>query len=258
MSGHGADASGMNQDSNGGLSNRVYVATVVSTADPKKLGRIRARVSEFFDDIPDEHLPWAIVSLSHPNGGSASHGRFEVPEEGTKVLVTFQDGNVLHPEYKGYFIDESTVLEEAKHNYPKRNVILWPDGTLFVLDRVDKSLYVRAQGALNIHVVGDTYMTHAGDVVQIIDGDRYTKVTGDDVTVVGGASKVYASSDMVLKAGGSQSLAAGSNQALYAGGTSTRDAGGIIHDDSGAGDSTGSAPAEPALPPWTSIRGDTP
>lgn len=246
-----------NTGGSNGLSDQLHVATVVDNNDPKHWGRIRARVDHIFEGIPDEHLPWAIVSLSHPGGGAAAHGHFDVPEVGAKVLVQFQNGSPLHPIYKGYFIDETTKLPEAEVNYPKRTVTLWPSGSLLIIDKQSNDVFVRNQGDLHLYVTGDAYIKVDGNLLQEVVGNRMTFVGGDDMTVVGGTHGVY-SAEMKLKASGQQAISAGGNQTLYAGGNSTRDAGGLIHDDAGAGDAAGSAPSKPAFPNWPGVRGSTP
>lgn len=257
MSGGGGEQAGLNQNSDSALANKPFVAVVVDNNDPKKWGRVRARVATFFDGIPDQHLPWAIVSLSHPGGANAAHGKFEVPEIGSKVLITFQNGNVMHPEYKGYFIDESTMLEEAKTNYPNRSVMLWPSGSLLIIDKQSEDVFIRNQGDLHLHVTGNAFVSIEGNLTQRVKGNRITSVQGDDTTIVGGTSSVY-SAEMKLKASGLQAISAGGNQVLYAGGNSTRDAGGVMHDDAGVGDQAGSAPAAPQFPAWPGVRGSTP
>lgn len=243
------------QSSNDALK-RPMVATVVDNNDPKKWGRIRARPSTLFEGVPDEHLPWAIVSLQHPGGASAAHGRFEVPEVGAKVLLMFQNGNPMHPEYKGYFIDESTVLEEAKTNYPERTVMLWPSGSLLVIDKKSEDVFIRNKGDLHLYVTGDAYVKVDGNLTQKIGGNRLTFVAGDDITVVGGTFGAYAAT-MKLKASGTFGATGQGSASIYSGGTVYVK--GSIFDFQGSGsDQAGSAPSEPSLPEWTGIRSPVP
>lgn len=245
------------EEGGSGVGKGPKVATVVDNNDPKGWGRIRARVGEFFEGIPDEHLPWAIVSLAHPGGASATHGRFEVPEVGAKVLIEFQNEDLMHPVYKGYFIDENTKLPEAQENYPNRSVMLWPSGSLIIIDKTSEDVFVRNQGDLHFYVTGDMYAKIEGNLTQEVKGNRLTKIGGNDVTVVAGDHSVY-SANMRHKASGTQALSAGGNQVLFAGGNSTRDAGGVIHDDAGAGDQAGGPPGDPQFPAWPAVRGPTP
>lgn len=238
--------------------NQLYVGTVVDNKDPKFLSRLRIRVAEAFAGIPDEHLPWAIASVSHSGGAGPDHGNVDIPVIGSKVLVLFQNGSPMHPMYKGYFVDETTVLEEAKTNYPDRRVTLMPKGSMVIFDDKSGQIFIRNMGEFNVLIVGNTHVKIEGDLVQEVTGNRFTKIGGDDYTVVDGTIGSYASGDMKLKSGGLQALSAGANQVLNAGGNSTRDAGGVMNDNAGVGDQAGSAPAMPQSPEWTGIRGQTP
>lgn len=243
---------------NGLKPHKLYVGKVVDNKDPNGWCRIRVRIDdEFFKDIPDEHLPWAIVSCAHPGGASAKHGKVDIPVIGSKVLVEFQDGSPMHPIWKGYFVDEQTKLPEAQVNYPDRRVILWPSGSMMILDDKSGQVFIRNQGELNLYVTGDAYIAVDGNLTQRVKGNRSTFIGGNDTTVVSGDHSTY-SANMKLKASGNQAIAAGSAQALYGGGGVTVDSGGLIHLDSGAGDQTGSPPNEPAFPQWEGVRGDTP
>ncbi len=245
------------EETDTGLGKAPKVGTVIDNNDPKRWGRLRIRVEQVFEGISDEHLPWAIVSLAHPGGGSANHGKFAVPEIGAKVLVEFQGGSPLHPMWKGYFIDETTKLPEAEVNYPNRDVTLWPDGSLIILDKTSKDIFVRNQGDLHFYVTGDAWIKTDGNVTEHVKGNRTTFVDGNDTLVVGGNAQKFAS-NIVESASGNLNSEAGGTHQIYAGGTSHRDAGGPIHDDGGGGPSGASAPSVPAFPAWEGVRGQTP
>lgn len=73
--------------------NKTYVGVVEDNKDPDKLGRVRARVMNIYDDLPIEDIPWASP-WKDLNGNS-----FNTPEEGKVVLVVFDDGNGDNPEF---------------------------------------------------------------------------------------------------------------------------------------------------------------
>lgn len=248
---------GMNQTSGNKLAGRPFVATVVDNNDPNRRGRIRARIQELFEGIPDDHLPWARVTLQHPGGGSAQHGTFHVPEIGSKVLMAFQEGNPLNPEYLGYMIDDTTKLPEADVNYPHRHVVLYPSGSLIIIDKQSEDVYIRNSGDMQLYVTGDLNLKVDGNVTEHVKGNRTTFVDGNDTLVVGGNAQKFASA-IVDKASGTLHSEAGSTHQIYAGGTSHRDAGGQIHDDGGGSASGASAPGAPQFPAWPGVRGPTP
>lgn len=75
------------------LKGNIFVGTVEDNNDPKKLGRVRVRVLNVFDEIPVEDIPWA-KPWKDLNGN-----QFLVPEKGKIVSVVFDTGNIYKPEY---------------------------------------------------------------------------------------------------------------------------------------------------------------
>lgn len=70
-----------------------WVGEVVNNEDPKKLGRVRVRVLDVFEEIPDDALPWASPHRDI-NGN-----QFVVPDKGKVVTVYFENGNIYTPIY---------------------------------------------------------------------------------------------------------------------------------------------------------------
>lgn len=70
----------------------MYVGSVVSNADPLRLGRVRVRVP----GVAEPASAWAL-----PLGGGSGErrGGLSIPEEGAEVAVWFQSGDVDHPYY---------------------------------------------------------------------------------------------------------------------------------------------------------------
>lgn len=86
--------------------NAFYRGIVVDTHDPQKLGRVRVRIPALHG-VPDssasylydEELPWATPAIFP--GAANDMGMFIVPEKGTRVLVSFELNDELHPIYFG-------------------------------------------------------------------------------------------------------------------------------------------------------------
>ena len=75
------------------LNKKVFVGIVEDNYDPKRLGRIRVRVQDIFNDIETKHIPWASPY-------SSFHGKdFKLPANGKIVSVLFEDGNLYSPYY---------------------------------------------------------------------------------------------------------------------------------------------------------------
>lgn len=75
------------------LKDGTYIGIVIDNNDPKKIGRIRARVVNIFDEIPDEDIPWSSP-WKDLNGNS-----FNLPDVGKIVTIIFDQGNPYKPEY---------------------------------------------------------------------------------------------------------------------------------------------------------------
>lgn len=88
--------------------NAFYLAAVVNTNDPLKLGRIQiripaihgtARFQSFY--LADSSLPWARPAIMSAAGNDM--GSFLVPSTGSRVFVTFECNDLSKPLYFGGF-----------------------------------------------------------------------------------------------------------------------------------------------------------
>jgi hypothetical protein len=73
--------------------NKTYVGVVEDNSDPKRLGRVRVRVLDVFDNLKVEDIPWA-TSWKDLNGNVVN-----IPEKGKVLLVVFDQGDEYKPEY---------------------------------------------------------------------------------------------------------------------------------------------------------------
>ncbi len=73
--------------------NKTYVGVVEDNQDPEKMGRVKVRVMDVFDEIDVEDIPWAM-SWKDLNGN-----QFNTPEKGKVVMVVFDQGNPDSPEF---------------------------------------------------------------------------------------------------------------------------------------------------------------
>lgn len=73
--------------------NRTYVGVVEDNQDPEKMGRVKVRVMDVFDEIDVEDIPWAMP-WKDLNGN-----QFNAPERGKVVMVVFDGGNPDSPEF---------------------------------------------------------------------------------------------------------------------------------------------------------------
>jgi hypothetical protein len=109
------------------MSNSVYFGIVEDTNDPKKQGRLKVRVQNFFDNIPLEHIPWASPYII-PNGKA-----FNIPPLGKIVSITFDNNSIYSPYYfytEKYNINLQDKLESLSvDEYNNFNAILFDHRT---------------------------------------------------------------------------------------------------------------------------------
>ena len=72
---------------------KTYIGVIEDNKDPKKLGRVKVRVIDVFDDMKLEDIPWAFPWKDL--GGN----QFNVPDNGKIVTVVFDKGNSNSPEF---------------------------------------------------------------------------------------------------------------------------------------------------------------
>lgn len=73
--------------------NKTYVGIVEDNSDPMKLGRVRVRVLDIFDNIKVEDIPWA-TPYKDLNGNSSN-----IPDKGKVLMVVFDQGDKYKPEF---------------------------------------------------------------------------------------------------------------------------------------------------------------
>jgi len=88
------------------IKGEVFVGIVEDNQDPRKLGRVKVRVANIFEEIPTADIPWAFPHKDL-NGN-----QFNIPDVGKVVSVIFDQGNLYEPEY--VYADHYNVNLEKK------------------------------------------------------------------------------------------------------------------------------------------------
>ena len=73
--------------------NKTYVGVVEDNYDPKRLGRVKVRVLDVFDNLKVEDIPFA-TAWKDLNGNVVN-----IPEKGKVLLVVFDQGDEYKPEF---------------------------------------------------------------------------------------------------------------------------------------------------------------
>jgi hypothetical protein len=90
------------------LKGKIFVGMVEENEDPKKIGRVKVRVMNVYDEIPVEDIPWASP-WKDLNGNE-----FNIPDVGKVVSVVFDHGDQYKPEY--IFAEHYNVNLQKKLN----------------------------------------------------------------------------------------------------------------------------------------------
>jgi hypothetical protein len=153
-----------------------YEAQVVNNNDPRKLGRIQARIAGIFDGIPDEHLPWSVPMYHHadgaynPGGDAVDRaGSFMVPKNLHKVGLRFPTADPHRCIWGPYTVDEQVELPEKDKNYPNRAVVKFSNGMYMIIDTETNEIFFNNPGDMDITILGD--------VNQYIVGNQQLVVT---------------------------------------------------------------------------------
>lgn len=118
-----------------------WTGKVIDNNDPSMLGRCKIRIFGFYDDIADDHLPWAMLDSSYL-GASASN--LIIPEINTVVRGYFEDGDIQKPIYNSMISNPSDI--ERSGTYSDRQWA-YPDlMVLFETDDGDKMTINRDSG----------------------------------------------------------------------------------------------------------------
>lgn len=148
--------------------NKTYIGTVEDNDDPKKLGRVRIRVMDIFDNIPVEDIPWASP-WKDLNGNGVN-----IPEKGKVVTVIFDNGNIYKPEF--IFSDHYNLNLEKKleslsgSNYTSMKALIFDHKTqIYVndeeglkLDHKFNNLNI-TEGTIDINLKDNNGLVNIGD-----------------------------------------------------------------------------------------------
>lgn len=108
-------------------SNKTYIGPVVDNNDPEKIGRVRVRVMDVFDNLKDEDIPWASP-WKDLNGN-----QFNIPDKGKVVTVIFENGNKNNPEYisSDHYNEnlENKLKQLSKSDYTSMKSLLYDHKT---------------------------------------------------------------------------------------------------------------------------------
>jgi phage baseplate assembly protein gpV len=136
----------------------LFLATVVDNNDKKKQQRVRIRIPNVIDAEKAEDLPWILPRVASSFGVTDSAVTVSVPAIGSKLLVSFQGGDVHFPVFEGYVHLETTAVPEPlATNYPDRRGFVDPSGNIFYVDNKEGSetVYFKHKSGTELTILAD-------------------------------------------------------------------------------------------------------
>lgn len=126
-----------------------YRGTVDDNADPRNLGRIRARVPEVLGTVVSG---WAVPAL--PYSGDKS-GVFAVPKKGAGVWIEFEAGETMRPIWSGcWFASGALPTDEAgAAATPDLKILRSEEGLMVALHDDSKKIAVSDKDGKNILII---------------------------------------------------------------------------------------------------------
>jgi uncharacterized protein involved in type VI secretion and phage assembly len=164
-----------------------YRGIVTDNADPKRLGRLRARVPEILGDV---ETGWALPCT--PYAGHQS-GAFAVPAAGTGVWIEFESGVVSRPLWNGCWWGSGDIPtdESGADATPDLKVLRSESGLMVALHDDNGSIAVsdrNGQNLLHIEVQQGTVTVKAAAKVvvdapqiELVSGAPHPLVLGDEL-----------------------------------------------------------------------------
>ncbi len=117
-----------------------YFGKVVENQDPLKLGRVRVKVFQIFDELSNEDLPYALPDYSQ-------NGEMIIPVIGSLVQVYFENNDYNFPHYTTKVIPKDDVSSEILEDYPNSLIIFSTDNNDFMKINKKKNEFTMRLGS---------------------------------------------------------------------------------------------------------------
>lgn len=175
---------------------KTYVGVVEDNNDPKRMGRVKVRVLDVFDNTPLENIPWANP-WKDLNGDE-----FLIPDKGKIVTVVFENANINNPEFifsdhynanlekkltqlseSDYLSMKALIFDHKTQIYVNDSEGLKLDHKFNLINIKEKSIDVNLKdnfGKINLgtanstqrSILGDNFLNWFDDFVQILMGSK--------------------------------------------------------------------------------------
>lgn len=204
--------------------------------DKTQTQRLRIRIHDLHDDIPDDKLPYFSAGNTSPYSGAANMGDHgPIPPQGSKVWISFGDSSQYHGLYHGgvqttenkvpEFTDKGEFGSDYGHVYGGVN----SSGTLSATNtNTDAHMWEHVSGtSYHVDGKGNTNVVVSGNAANpnvnaghasTVRAQRYGASSGSGGlnTAVFGALNIYVSGVVNIGCGGNATIAANGKATLSA------------------------------------------
>ena len=133
-----------------------YLGQVEDNNDPKKLGRVKVRISPYMD-FEEEDLPWVSPTLG-TYGNSSDAGGLNVPEIGSQVRVYFPSHDITAPYYTGAELNEHNRTTFFDEDYPDVYGYKDSTGNFVKVNKATGTVQFQHSSSSNVRVAQDGSM----------------------------------------------------------------------------------------------------
>ena len=168
-----------------------YAGVVTDRDDPKKIGRLRARVPEVFGEQAE--CGWALPCA--PWGGGKNRGFFSLPDVGDTVWIEFEAGDPMRPIWAGTFWGapasgggQDDLASEAGAETPQgpdgppnpgHHVMRTKAGHLISLDDEGGVIVIAEASGAEVRITGDGEVIVTADKIKLGANAGQALVLGD-------------------------------------------------------------------------------
>jgi uncharacterized protein involved in type VI secretion and phage assembly len=164
-----------------------YRGQVTDNNDPKRLGRLRAKVKEVLGDV---ETGWALPAVPYSGNGE---GFYTVPPVGAGVWVEFEAGDTERPIWTGAWWGEDQLPRNERRAAatPPLKILRSQKGMMLALDDDAETVTLSDANGSNLVTIkvqeSQVRIQAAGKVVveapqiELVDGASHPLVFGDDL-----------------------------------------------------------------------------
>ena len=127
-----------------------YLGCVEDNKDPRKIGRVRVRITPY-SDLKTEELPWASPKLGSC-GNLSSAGGLNVPEIGSQVRVNFPSRDFTAPYYEGAELNDVNRTTFFDEDYPETYGYKDTTGNFIKINKYKGTIHLQHSSTTNMQV----------------------------------------------------------------------------------------------------------